>query len=79
MKTRILVIEDERIALQSLALLLEDEGYEVMKAESGELGLQMALQQEPDLILLDIRLLDIDGISVLRRLRAGHSDSASSS
>lgn len=76
MKTRILIIEDERTALHSLALLLEDEGYEALKAESGELGLQIALQQEPDLILLDIRLPDVDGITVLRRLRAGHSESA---
>lgn len=76
MKTRILVTEDERTALQSLALLLEDEGYEVLKAESGEGGLLTAFQQEPELILLDIRLPDVDGISVLRRLRAGHSESA---
>ena len=76
MKTRVLVVEDERNALQSLALLLEDEGYEVLKAESGESGLQTAFQQEPDLILLDIRLPDIDGITVLQRLRTGHSDSA---
>jgi DNA-binding NtrC family response regulator len=76
MKTRILVIEDERTALQSLALLLEDEGFEVLKAESGQAGLELALQQEPELILLDIRLPDVDGISVLRRLRAGHSNSA---
>jgi DNA-binding NtrC family response regulator len=76
MKTRILVIEDERTALQSLALLLEDEGFEVLKAETGQTGLQLALQQEPELILLDIRLPDVDGITVLRRLRAGHSNSA---
>ncbi|MCC6291538.1 MAG: sigma-54-dependent Fis family transcriptional regulator [Bryobacterales bacterium] len=76
MKTRILVVEDERTALQSLALLLEDEGYEVLRAESGEAGLQIALRQEPELILLDIRLPGLDGISVLRRLRAGHSESA---
>lgn len=76
MKTKILVVEDERIALQSLSMLLEDEGFEVLQAESGELGLQLALREEPDLILLDIRLPDIDGITVLRRLRAGHSDSA---
>lgn len=76
MKTRILVIEDERTALQSLALLLEDEGYEVLKAETGESGLRTALQEEPDLILLDIRLPDVDGITVLRRLRAGYSESA---
>lgn len=76
MRTRILVIEDERTALQSLALLLEDEGYEVLRAETGELGLQTALHEEPELILLDIRLPDVDGITVLKRLRAGHSESA---
>lgn len=76
MRTRVLIVEDERAALQALALILEDEGYEVLKAECGELGLKLALQEEPDLILLDIRLPDIDGISVLQRLRAGYSDSA---
>jgi DNA-binding NtrC family response regulator len=76
MKTRILIIEDERTALHSLALLLEDEGYAILKAECGETGLRIALQEEPDLILLDIRLPDIDGISVMQRLRAGHSDTA---
>ena len=76
MKTRILVVEDERTALQSLSLLLEDEGYEVLRAECGEVGLALALHEEPDLILLDVRLPDIDGITVLQRLRAGHSDAA---
>jgi DNA-binding NtrC family response regulator len=76
MKIRILVVEDERTALQSLALLLEDEGYEVLRAESGEVGLALALHEEPDLVLLDVRLPDIDGITVLQRLRAGHSDAA---
>ena len=76
MKVRILVVEDERTALQSLALLLEDEGYEVLRAESGEVGLALALREEPDLVLLDVRLPDLDGITVLQRLRAGHSDAA---
>jgi len=76
MKVKILVVEDERTALQSLALLLEDEGYEVLQAESGEAGLALALREEPDLVLLDVRLPDVDGITVLQRLRAGHSDAA---
>ena len=76
MRTRILIVEDERTALQALSLLLEDEGYEVLKSERGELGLQLALQEEPDLILLDIRLPDVDGITVLQRLRAGYSNAA---
>ena len=74
MKTRILVVEDERTALRSLSLLLEDEGYEVLKAESGENGLRLALQEERDLILLDVRLPDVDGITILQRLRAGYSN-----
>lgn len=73
---RILVIEDERTALQALGMLLADEGYEVLKAETGEAGLRLALHEEPDLILLDIRLPDLDGLSVLERLRQGHSDAA---
>ena len=60
-RTRILIVEDERTALQALSLHLEDEGYETLKADRGEAGLQIALQQEPDLILLDIRLPDVDG------------------
>ncbi len=76
MRTRILIVEDERTALQALSLLLEDEGYEVLKSERGEAGLQLALQEEPDLVLLDIRLPDVDGITVLQRLRAGYSDAA---
>lgn len=76
MKMRILVVEDERTALQALSSLLEDDGYLVLKAENGEEGLRLALQQEPELILLDIRLPDVDGITVLQRLRSGQSDAA---
>jgi two-component system, NtrC family, response regulator AtoC len=76
MKARILVVEDERAALHSLGVLLEDEGYEVLKAENGEQGLALALSEEPDLVLLDIRLPGIDGLTVLQRLRQGYSDAA---
>jgi two-component system response regulator AtoC len=76
MKERILVIEDERTALQALAFLLTEEGYEVLKAESGETGLRSSLEEKPDLILLDIRLPGIDGLEVLQKLRAEGSDAA---
>jgi DNA-binding NtrC family response regulator len=72
----ILVVEDERSALNALSLLLEDEGYVVLRAENGEEALRIALQEEPDLLLLDIRLPGIDGLTVLRRLREGYSDAA---
>ena len=76
MKKTILIVEDERTALQALSLLLEDEGYTVLQAENGDLGLRRALSEEPELILLDIRLPDLDGLSVLERLRAGYCDAA---
>jgi DNA-binding NtrC family response regulator len=76
MKSRILVVEDERTALQALGSLLSDEGYEVSKAETGTQGLRLARQERPDLALLDIRLPDLDGLTLLERLRAEELDTA---
>ena len=71
MKSRILIVEDEKTALHALSLLLSDEGYEISQADRGEQGLRLAMREEPDLLLLDIRLPDLDGLTVLERLRAG--------
>jgi two-component system, NtrC family, response regulator AtoC len=76
MKGRILIVEDEKTALQALSLLLADEGYEILKAQTGGEGLKLTLQQDPDLVLLDIRLPDVNGLGVLQKLRAGHCDAA---
>jgi two-component system, NtrC family, response regulator AtoC len=75
-RPKILIIEDERVALHSLSVMLADEGYDVRTAEEGATGLSIALNEEPDLILLDIRLPGIDGLSLLDKLRQGYSDSA---
>ena len=76
MKGRILIVEDEKTALQALSLLLADEGYEILKAQTGEEGLRLAVREDPDLVLLDIRLPDVDGLRILQRLRADQSDVA---
>jgi two-component system response regulator AtoC len=76
MKARILIVEDEKAARQALSSLLADEGYEVLTAADGAAAQTIALQQEPDLILLDIRLPDIDGLTVLEKLRQGYCDAA---
>jgi len=76
MNSRILVVEDEKTALHALSSLLTDEGYNVIQADRGEQGLRLATTEEPDLILLDIRLPDFDGLSLLARLRADHNDAA---
>jgi two-component system response regulator VicR len=68
-KKKILVIEDEKPLLNALSTKLQNEGYEVIEAENGEIGLKLAIKQQPDLILLDIILPKMDGITVLENLR----------
>jgi DNA-binding NtrC family response regulator len=73
---KVLIVEDECGALNSLATLLREEGYDALKAGDGECGLARALSEEPDLVLPDIRLPKIDGLTVLQKMRHGHNDAA---
>ena len=66
----ILIVEDEFAVARGIQYALQQEGYEVTIARSGEEGLEFATNQAPDLIVLDVRLPGIDGFEVLRRLRA---------
>jgi CheY-like chemotaxis protein len=67
---RILYIEDDRFIAEMFRLRLEDDGWRVELAYDGEAGVRQAQSNPPDLILLDILLPRLDGIEVLRRLRA---------
>ncbi|MEH7480532.1 response regulator transcription factor [Neobacillus drentensis] len=69
MKQRILVVEDEKQIAKILKIELEYEGYEVNVAYDGKSGLQAALQEKLDLILLDVMLPEMNGIEVLRKIR----------
>jgi two-component system KDP operon response regulator KdpE len=69
MPGKILVIDDEDVTLQLITLLLERRKYEVIKAHRAEEGLRKAYRTQPDLILLDIMMPDMDGWEVCRRLR----------
>ena len=69
MTPRILVVEDEKEIAKILKIELEYEGYEVLKAHDGKLGLQLALTEKLDLILLDVMLPEINGLELLRKLR----------
>ena len=73
MKKRILVIEDETKIARVLKMELEYEGYEVLLQYSGKSGLETALKEDIDLILLDVMLPELNGIEVLRRLRKTNS------
>jgi DNA-binding response OmpR family regulator len=66
---RLLIIEDETPMRTALADLLAAEGYRVMTAADGESGLQRALAEKPDLILLDIMLPKLDGFALCAELR----------
>jgi two-component system cell cycle response regulator DivK len=68
---RILVVEDNPLNFKLVRDVLEYAGYEVVGADSGEEGLQLAENLPPDLVLMDLQLPGIDGTETLRRLRGG--------
>ncbi|KRF13301.1 response regulator transcription factor [Paenibacillus sp. Soil787] len=67
---RVLLIEDEKNLVRFIQLELEHESFEVQTAYDGKTGLELALQDQWDLILLDIMLPELNGIEVCRRIRA---------
>ncbi|MGM0903403.1 MAG: winged helix-turn-helix domain-containing protein [Bacillota bacterium] len=69
MMTRVLVVDDEQSILTLLQYNLEQSGYEVLTAMDGEAGELLALEKEPELIILDLMLPKLDGIEVCKRLR----------
>jgi DNA-binding response OmpR family regulator len=66
---RLLIIEDERAMRIALQDCLETEGHRVLTANDGEAGLERALQEKPDLILLDVMLPKLDGFALCAELR----------
>ena len=70
---RVLVVEDEAAVARGLVLALEEEGFSVYLAEDGQSAIKLTESQNPQIILLDIRLPDISGFDVCRQLRqSGH-------
>ena len=69
MGKRILIIEDEKNIVDILVFNLSREGYDTLEAYDGEAGLQLALEQDPDLILLDLMLPKRNGFDVCRAIR----------
>lgn len=65
----ILVVEDETTLRETLAFNLSEEGYLVLVAEDGEEALEKAREENPDLVLLDVMLPKLDGLTVCRMLR----------
>jgi two-component system cell cycle response regulator DivK len=64
------VVEDNEKNMKLVRELLEATGYRPLEATTGSLALDLAVEHRPDLVLMDIRLPDIDGLEALSRLRA---------
>ncbi len=75
LKKTILAIDDEKDLIELIRYNLEKEGFRVKAALDGETGLAMAMQDLPDVVLVDLMLPGIDGLEVCRRLR-GHNRTA---
>ena len=68
-KKKILIVDDEKPIVEILTYNLHKEGYETIEAYDGEQAITLALTQKPDLILLDIMLQKVDGLTVCKRIR----------
>ena len=67
---KILIIEDEGQTRRNIATILEMEGYEPVTAQDGKVGLALARQLRPDLILCDVSMPELDGHEVLKGIRS---------
>ena len=65
----VLIVDDEQAIIDVLKFNLLKEGYKILEAKDGLTGLNMALEQKPDLIMLDIMLPKLDGLSVCKRVK----------
>jgi len=68
-KQTILVIEDEKNIQELVRYNLEQEGYSVLSAETGDVGLDLAIQKLPDLVILDLMLPEMDGTEICKILK----------
>lgn len=74
--TKIMVIEDDSLVSRTLLSHLKKRGFEVKGAENGEEGLSIFREFQPDLVLLDVKLPDINGLDVLRQIKAEDQEAA---
>ena len=69
MEKKVLIVEDEQSIVDILSFNLTKEGYDTLEALDGPTGLQLALEQNPDLVLLDLMLPGMSGFDVCRKIR----------
>jgi len=71
---KILVVEDNETNLYLIRFILQKNGYEVIEAREGAVGVELAIKEKPDLIIMDLQLPDINGLEATKRIRASETD-----
>jgi serine phosphatase RsbU (regulator of sigma subunit) len=66
----LLIIDDDEVVRASLAAYLEDSGFDVLQADNGLQGLEVFQREEPDLVICDLRMPQVDGLELIRRINA---------
>ncbi len=72
---KILVVEDNETNMYLCCRILKSSGYEVIEARSGEEGVELAIKEKPDLLIMDVQLPGIDGLETTKRIRESKADS----
>jgi len=67
---RVLVVEDNETNLYLVRFILQKNGYEVIEAKDGIMGVELANREKPDLILMDMQLPELDGYEATKRIKA---------
>lgn len=65
-----MIVEDEKPLINALSIKLKDEGFKVFQAGNGEEGLKVGYENKPDLVLLDLKMPHMDGVSFMQQIRS---------
>jgi CheY-like chemotaxis protein len=71
---KILVVEDNETNMYLITFILRNNGYEVLEATTGEEGVELAIKEKPDLVVMDLQLPGIDGLETTKRIRESEAD-----
>ncbi len=71
---RVLIVDDNEANIHLVRFILEKHGFKAIEARNGVEGIELAISEKPDLVLLDVQLPDIDGLEVVKRIRACEAD-----
>lgn len=73
MAKTVLIVDDDKLTREGLATMLRSSGHSVIEAEDGEQGLEMLKERTPDLVITDVRMPNMDGVTMVQQIRVDES------